>query len=107
MAEMAARITMPAAARRGEVVEVRVLARHPMERAVDAPGLAAIPRKIIHLFRVTYAGVEVFRAALSPGVAANPYFAFTTLATETGDLVFEWHEDGGAIYRREVRLTVT
>ena len=44
--------------------------------------------------------------ALSPGITANPYVAFTTIATETGDLVFEWVEDGGAVYRREARLVV-
>lgn len=102
-----ARITMPASARKGEVVPVRVLVRHPMERAVNAPGMAPTPRKILHLLRVTYGGEEVFRMALSPGITANPYVEFTTVATESGTLVFEWHEDGGAIYRREAQLDVT
>ena len=101
-----ARITLPSSARRGEVVPVRVIVRHPMERAVDAPGLTPVPRRILHSMRVTYAGEEVFRMALSPGVTANPYVEFTTVAVETGDLVFEWMEDGGAVYRREARLVV-
>ncbi|TPG59701.1 thiosulfate oxidation carrier complex protein SoxZ [Roseomonas nepalensis] len=101
-----ARITMPASARKGEVVTVRVLVRHPMERAANAPGVAPTPRRILHAFRVTYGGEEVFRMDLSPGVTANPYVEFTTVATESGTLVFEWHEDGGAIYRREARLDV-
>ncbi len=102
-----ARITLPASVRRGEVVRVRVLVRHPMERAIDAPGLTPLPRKILHTMRVTYAGEEVFRMDLSQGIAANPYIEFTTLAVETGDMVFEWVEDGGAVYRREARLLVT
>jgi sulfur-oxidizing protein SoxZ len=102
-----ARITLPPSAQRGEVVTVRVLVRHPMERAVDAPGLTPVPRKILHTLRVTYAGEEVFRMALSPGIAANPYLEFTTIATETGDLLFTWEEDGGTVYRREARLVVT
>ncbi|WP_328805781.1 thiosulfate oxidation carrier complex protein SoxZ [Sabulicella rubraurantiaca] len=102
-----ARITLPPSAQRGEVVTVRVLVRHPMERAVDAPGLTPVPRKILHTLRVTYSGEEVFRMALSPGIAANPYLEFTTIATDTGDLVFTWEEDGGTIYRREARLVVT
>ena len=106
MAEITARITLPTSARRGEVVTVRVLVRHPMERAVDAPGLTPLPRRILHSFRVTYAGAEVFRAALSPGITANPYVEFTTVAVETGAMVFEWEEDGGTIYRREAQLTV-
>lgn len=107
MTEITARITLPPSVRRGEVVTVRVLVRHPMERAVDAPGLTPLPRRILHTLRVTYAGEEVFRAAMSPGITANPYIEFTTVATETGDLVFEWEEDGGATYRREARLVVT
>ena len=106
MAEITARLTLPATARRGEVVAVRVLVRHPMERAVDAPGLTPLPRRILHTFRVSYAGAEVFRASLSPGITANPYVEFTTVAVETGPMVFEWEEDGGATYRREATLTV-
>jgi sulfur-oxidizing protein SoxZ len=107
MSDFPTRITMPSSARRGEIVEVRVLARHPMDRAVDAPGLTAVPRRIIHTFRASMGGDELVRIALSPGIAANPYFAFTMIATETGDVEFEWLEDGGGIYRRSVRLTVT
>ena len=101
-----ARITLPERARRGEVVAIRVLVRHPMERAIDAAGLTPLPRKILHTMRVTYAGEVVFRAELSQGITANPYIEFTTVAVETGDLVFEWEEDGGATYRREARLVV-
>lgn len=106
-ASIPARITLPESARRGEVVTIRVLVRHPMERGFDGPGLTPLPRRILHTMRVTYAGEEVFRMALSSGIAANPYVEFTTVATETGELVFEWQEDGGAVYRREARLVVT
>jgi len=107
MNAITARITLPETARRGEVVPVRVIVRHPMERGTEAPGLAPVPRKILHTLRVTYAGAEVFRMEMSPGITANPYVEFTTVATETGDMAFEWHEDGGAVYRREARLVVT
>ena len=107
MSDIIARITLPASAQRGEVVNLRVLVRHPMERGFDGPGLTPLPRKILHSLRVTYAGEEVFRMALSPGITANPYVEFTTIAVETGDLVFEWQEDGGAVFRREARLVVT
>jgi sulfur-oxidizing protein SoxZ len=107
MSEIIARITLPESAPRGEIVTVRVIVRHPMERGFDGPGLTPLPRKILHTLRVTYAGEEVFRMALSPGITANPYVEFTTVAVETGDMVFEWQEDGGAVYRREARLVVT
>jgi sulfur-oxidizing protein SoxZ len=108
MAEpIVARITLPERARRGEVITIRVLVRHPMERAIDAPGLTPLPRKILHTMRVTYAGEEVFRADLSQGITANPYIEFTTVAVDNSPIVFEWDEDGGATYGREARLVVT
>jgi sulfur-oxidizing protein SoxZ len=107
MAEITARITMPQSARRGDIVEIKVLARHAMDRAVDAAGLRPTPRRIVHTFRVRYGGEEVFRMDLSSGVASNPYVAFTTVATETGPLLFEWLEDGGAVYTRAATLVVT
>ncbi|MBY0362883.1 MAG: thiosulfate oxidation carrier complex protein SoxZ [Phreatobacter sp.] len=106
-ATLPARITMPPEARRGEIVEIRVLARHPMERAIDAPGLRPVPRKIIHTLRVTQEGTEIFRMDLSTGIAANPYVAFTSRAIETGEFVFQWIEDGGVTYERRQVLTVT
>jgi sulfur-oxidizing protein SoxZ len=107
VSDIMARITLPESAQRGEIVTVRVIVRHPMERGFDGPGLTPVPRQILHTMRVTYAGEEVFRMALSPGITANPYVEFTTLAVETGEMVFEWQEDGGAVYRREARLVVT
>ena len=106
-ASIPASITMPAEARRGEIIEIRVLVRHAMDRAIDAPGLTPVPRKIIHTLRVTYDGAEILHMDLSPGIAANPHVAFTTVATTTGELVFEWLEDGGAVYERRQMLTVT
>ena len=66
----------------------------------------AIPRDIITRFTCTYAGEEVFRMDLFTGVAANPFVAFTTIATETGDLVFEWTDQHGTVTREQARITV-
>ncbi len=106
MEPVLARITLPPIARAGEIVEVRVLLRHPMDRAVDAAGLAPRARRIVHTIRARYAGEEVFRMTLSAGISANPYVAFHTVAIETGDLVVEWIEDGGAVHRQAARLNV-
>lgn len=102
------RIVMPATARKGQLVEIRTLIRHDMETGHRRDDMGKpIPRDIVHAFRVTYAGAEIFRAELFPGIAANPYFAFTTLATETGDFVFTWTDDRGAETVETRRLTVT
>jgi sulfur-oxidizing protein SoxZ len=44
--------------------------------------------------------------ALSTGIAANPYVAFFVRAVESGDVVVEWIEDGGAVHRQAARLNV-
>jgi hypothetical protein len=54
-----------------------------------------IPRNIINSFACTYNGEEIFRADFYPPMAANPFVAFTTVATESGALAFTWTSDGG------------
>ena len=102
-----ARVSMPAEAKRGEVVEIKALIRHPMETGyrLDAMG-RRIPRHIVQAFHVTYAGEEVFRMELTQGVSANPFFAFSTVATVTGDLDFTWEDDRGEVTTVTRRLTV-
>jgi len=93
---MAARIQVPASARRGEVIEVRILIQHPMETGyrVDHVG-KHVPKNAIRTLTCRYNGVEVFRAAMSPGIAANPYLQFCTVADASGDLEFFWTDDAG------------
>ena len=57
MANFNARITMPAEAKAGEIVEIRVLVRHPMDRGgqVDAEG-RVVPRKILKVMEVPVLG---------------------------------------------------
>ena len=103
-----ARITMPAQARAGEIVEIKVLTRHPMDRGGQSDGRGGtVPRKILNRLTATYAGEPIFRFDMHTGVSANPFVSFTTRAVATGDIVFEWREDGGATYTRTARLTVT
>ncbi|MEX2481733.1 MAG: thiosulfate oxidation carrier complex protein SoxZ [Gammaproteobacteria bacterium] len=106
MALAAARVSMPAEARAGEVVEIKALMRHPMETGyqVDAMG-ESIPRHIIERFTVSYDGERIFGMDLTQGVAANPFIAFTTRATRSGELVFTWEDDRGEL--SEVRKTLT
>ena len=101
------RIRVPSQARRGEVIEIKTLIPHAMETGYrrDTQG-QLIPRHIIHRFTCTYNGEEVFRADWHPAVAANPYLAFYTVATESGRLHFEWLDDDGTIFTAEAELTV-
>ena len=89
-------IRVPERARRGEVIEVKALIGHPMETGYRRTQRGErIPRDIITLFTCTYNGTEVFRAELHPAIAANPFIAFTTLATESGTITLHWSGDNG------------
>ena len=89
-------VTMPARAKRGEIVEIKTLAQHAMETGFRRTQTGElIPRDIIRTFRCTYNGTEVYRVDLHPAIAANPLIAFTTLATESGTLSFQWAGDNG------------
>ena len=95
------RIQLPPQARRGEAVEVRILIQHPMETGFrrDANG-QRVTRNALHSFACRYNGVEVFRATLSTGIAANPMLRFFFRAEKSGELEFWWLDDedveGGA-----------
>jgi len=89
-------IRVPERARRGEVIEVKALIGHPMETGYRRTQHGErIPRDIITLFTCTYNGTEVFRAELHPAIAANPFIAFTTLASESGTITLHWSGDNG------------
>ncbi len=93
---MLARIQIPRAAKRGEVIRVGVLIQHPMESGyrTDAEG-RKIPKNAIRSLSCRYNGVEVFRAEMSPGIAANPFLQFPTRAEASGELELSWVDDSG------------
>jgi sulfur-oxidizing protein SoxZ len=102
-----ARIQIPATLKQGEVFEVRLLIRHPMESGFRRDEVGhLIPQNIIKEFICRYNGVEVFRADLFPGVAANPYFAFFTVADASGELEVSWTDDAGVTDSERVVITV-
>lgn len=107
MALAPARVSMPAEANKGEIVEIKALIRHIMETGHRSDNRGQpIPRDIITSFVVTYAGEEVFRMELNPGISANPYVIFSTVATETGELVFTWTDQNGVETVLRKQLTV-
>lgn len=104
----ATRVVIPATARKGQVIEIKTLINHAMETGFrrDDKG-RAVPRDIITRFTCRYQGEEVFAMDLFTGVAANPLVTFTTIATETGDLLFEWTDMKGEVTRAQATITVT
>lgn len=105
---MAARIQIPKTARRGETIEVRIAIQHPMETGFryDVMG-KAIPKNVINALVCRYNGVEVFRAELGSGIAANPYIQFYTQVRESGSLEIAWQDDSGVKGSERASLTVS
>jgi sulfur-oxidizing protein SoxZ len=101
------RIGVPPSAKSGEVIEIKTLIQHIMETGHRHDNMGRpIPRDIINRLVVTYDGAEIFRADIFPGIAANPYFAFSTIATSTGDVVFQWTDDKGETTTERRKLNV-
>jgi sulfur-oxidizing protein SoxZ len=103
-----ARIQVPAEVKRGEAFEVRLLIRHPMETGFrhDEVG-RSIPQNVVNRVTCHYNGTEVFRAELFPGIAANPYLSFFTVAENSGELEFVWSDDTGVTETERVAVTVS
>ena len=100
-------ITVPPAIRPGEVIEIRTLIAHPMETGHRSDGQGGVvPRRILRRFTCRLDGQPVFSAELHPAIAANPYLAFHTVATDSGTLTFEWQGDRGFAHteRRDLRV---
>ncbi len=107
MASVDAVVNVPATARRGEIIELKALVKHAMETGFRRTQLGlAIPRDIIRRFQCFYNGVEIMRAEFHPAIAANPLFAFNTVATESGTLEFRWTGDKGFAVTESAVITV-
>jgi sulfur-oxidizing protein SoxZ len=100
-------INAPKRASKGEIVELKALILHPMETGFR-PGTNGrlIPRNIIERFVATWNGVEIFRMEMSPAIAANPFVAFSAVATESGTIVFRWTGDEGFAVEESVAIAV-
>ena len=100
-------INVPPRAKRGEIIEIKTLISHTMETGFRRTQLGAvIPRDIIRRFVCTYNGTEVFSADLHPAIAANPFIVFSTIAIESGTLVFSWTGDHGFSVTESATISV-
>jgi sulfur-oxidizing protein SoxZ len=100
-------INVPPKAKRGDIIEIKTLISHPMESGYrTGTNGTTIPRDIITLFTCTFNGDEIFRAELSPAIAANPFISFFTIARESGTLTFTWTGDNGFAATETATVTV-
>jgi sulfur-oxidizing protein SoxZ len=104
---MVARVQIPKEAKRGEVIEVRIVIQHAMETGFRRDEVGRlIKRNVINIFSCRYDGAEVFRADLSSGIAANPYLQFYTVAEASGEFEFTWMDDAGTQGSERRSITV-
>jgi sulfur-oxidizing protein SoxZ len=100
-------INVPKTAKRGDIIEIKTLISHIMETGFRHTSAGqVIPRNIITRFVCTYNGEQIFGADLFPAVAANPYIAFYTIATDSGAIAFEWNGDNGFHETASATITV-
>ena len=99
---------VPRTANKGDLVEIKALVMHVMETGYR-PGTNGriIPRNIIEDFTATWNGREIFRMKMSPAIAANPFVAFSAVATESGTITLRWTGDEGFVAEHQVAITVT
>jgi sulfur-oxidizing protein SoxZ len=101
-------VNIPKQAKKGDVIDIKVLISHPMEsgqRHEDSG--AIIPRKIINKFVCAWNGVEVVTIDLFPAIAANPFLSFSAMAEESGTVSLSWVDDDGTVQTELAVVTVT
>src|SRR2546422_4106373 len=103
------RIRVPPSIKAGDVVQVRSLVIHPMER-VERDAQGKIIQKnynYVNKVIVTYLGKTILTFDTSQGVAENPFFSFTFRATAPGPLKVEFLDTTGGRFERtaDVKLS--
>ena len=100
-------INVPPKASRGQIIEIKTLISHIMETGFRHDNVGKpIPRNIVTQLTCTYNGEEIFRADLYPAIAANPFVTFSTVATESGTIAFEWAGDNGFHETASAKISV-
>jgi sulfur-oxidizing protein SoxZ len=82
------RLRVPSTIKPGEVVRVRSLVIHPMERTERDKQGKVIERNYNYIDKVmvTYLGKTVATFETTQSVSENPFFSFTFRATDPGQL---------------------
>ncbi len=102
-----ARVKVPKKAKKGEVITIKTLIKHKMQRATkDKKTGEPIPRNIIHTFEATFNGKTFFSSKWDTGVSANPYCAFTHKVQESGEYEFKWVDDKNETYTAKAKIEV-
>ena len=100
------RLRIPARAKPGEVIELRMLIDHPMETGLRHDGSAAPPRDLIERLEVRRDGALVFAADLGRGTSPNPYHVVFLRMERSAEITVSWTDARGRIARAAARVAV-
>ncbi len=94
------RVRVPSSIKPGDVVRVRTLVIHPMERIErDAKGQVVQKKyNYINKVLVTYLGKQVAAFDTTQSVSENPFFSFAFRATDPGPLKVTFLDTHGGKY---------
>ncbi len=94
------RVRIPSSIRPGDVVPVRSLVIHPMERVErDKQGrIIAKNYNYINKVIVTYLGKTIITFDTTQGISENPFFSFSFRATDPGQLRIQFLDTTGGAY---------
>ncbi len=100
------RIRIPSSIKPGDVVQVRSLVIHPMER-IERDKQGKIIQKnynYINKVIVTYLGKTITTFDTTQSVSENPFFSFTFKATDPGPLKVQFLDTTGGKYEGTVDI---
>jgi sulfur-oxidizing protein SoxZ len=94
------RVRVPSAIKAGDVVKVRALVIHPMERVERDKQGKVIERKYNYVdhVTVTYLGKTIVSMDITQSVSENPFFSFAFRATDPGPLRITFTDTHGGRY---------
>jgi len=101
------RLRLPARARAGEVIELRMLIDHPMETGLRQDGSAAPPRDLIERLEVRRDGALVFAADLRNGSSPNPFHLVFLRLERSAEISVTWTDARGRSARSTGRIQVS
>lgn len=105
---MLSRIQVPATARSGDIVQIRIAIQHPMETGYRPDNFGRrIAKNVINTLVCRFNGTEVFRAEMGSGVAANPLLQFPVRIEASGEFIFDWVDDSGVRGEARAAIAVT
>lgn len=83
------------------VVEVKLLAKHPMESGLRK----GKPAKYMTTLNASVKGNKVFSIHTSAGISKDPYFKFYFKGASKGDkIMLDWIDNTGATAKKTVKI---